>query len=261
MGLGDNLLATGMARGAKARGKRIAFGDGKRIQWDKHSAEVFRNNPNIAPPGAERDWDVEWLPFYKGNRIYNRQDSANARWIWNYEFRAEPGEFFFDRNEVRNGRRYGKGFVLIEPDVPSWKSVAPNKDWGREKYQDLADRLRKDGFRLAQFRHDKSGPPLTGVEHFKTLGYRDGAAILSHAALFIGPEGGLHHAAAAVGKPGVVIFGGFIPPEVTGYETHTNLTGGATACGRYMPCQHCIETMRRISVEEVYDVAMRFLGG
>jgi hypothetical protein len=31
MGYGDELMATGMARGAAARGKRVAFGDGQRI--------------------------------------------------------------------------------------------------------------------------------------------------------------------------------------------------------------------------------------
>lgn len=248
-----------MARGAKARGKRIAFGDRKTILWDKHSKEVFQGNPNVAPPGAERDQDVEWVGFFKGSRIYNAQDASKQRWVWNYDFKAKPGELFFNSAEIRNGRRYGKGFVIIEPDVPTWKTVAPNKDWGRENYQALADRLRKAGYRLGAFRHPKSGPPLKGVEHLATLGFRDAAAILGHAALYIGPEGGLHHAAAAVNRKAVVIFGGFIPPSVTGYETHTNLTGGAEACGNYMPCDHCKAAMQAISVEEVHAAASRLL--
>jgi hypothetical protein len=44
-------------------------------------------------------------------------------------------------------------------------------------------------------------------------------------------EGGMHHAAAAVGVPAVVLFGGFIPPEIMGYKGQISLTGGATACG------------------------------
>ena len=249
-----------MARGAKARGKRIAFGDGRQILWDKNSAEVFRGNPNIAAPGSERDADIEWIRFHKGHRIYNRQGSGQ-RWIWNPDFRATPGELFFDAQEQRNGQRYGKGFILIEPDVPTWKTVAPNKDWGRVKYQALADRLRGEGHKLAQFRHPKSGPPLNGVAQFRTLGFRDATAILGHAKLFIGPEGGLHHAAAAMGKRGVVIFGGFIPPSVTGYDMHVNLTGGAEACGRYVPCEHCRAAMEMISVDEVHEAATGLLGG
>ena len=239
----------------------MAFGDGARIIWDKNSEAVFKGNPNIARPGSERDQNIEWNSFRKGNRGYNTQHLTKPRWIWNYDFKATPGELFFDNAERRNGARYGEGFVIIEPEVPRWKTVAPNKDWGRKKYQALADRLRKDGLRLAQFRYDKGGPVLDGVEHFRTLSFRDAAAILSNSALFVGPEGGLHHAAAAVGKPAVVIFGGFIPPSVTGYETHINLTGGAEACGMYQPCAHCKAAMDAISVEEAHDAAMRMLGG
>ena len=41
--------------------------------------------------------------------------------------------------------------------------------------------------------------------------------------LFLGHEGGFAHAAAALSKPAVVIYGGWIPPEVTGYEFHENI--------------------------------------
>lgn len=257
MGLGDQLMASGMARGAAARGKKIAFGDGRRIIWDQHSAEVFKSNPNIAKPGSERDANAEWVPYYKGHRLYNKQ--GPGRWIWNMEFRPIPGEVFFDRQEVRNGKRYGEGFVLIEPDVPSWKAVAPNKDWGRGKYQALADRLRKEGLRLAQLRHPKSGPPLAGVEQFRSLNFRDALAILSHARVYVGPEGGMHHGAAAVTRPAVVLFGGFIPPQVTGYDSHTNLTGGAEACGSFNACPHCKAAMANISVEEVHAATLERL--
>jgi hypothetical protein len=67
--------------GRADRGKRIAFGDGYRIRWDKNSAAIFRKNKNIAIPGTERQSDIEWVHFYTGNRLYNKQ-GAN-RWIWN----------------------------------------------------------------------------------------------------------------------------------------------------------------------------------
>jgi hypothetical protein len=79
---------------------------------------------------------------------------------------------------------------------------------------------------------------------------------MSRAALYIGGEGGLHHGAAAVGVGGVVLFGGFIPPEVTGYATHANLTGGAEACGSLDPCRHCAAAMQAIGVDEVLEHAM-----
>jgi len=97
MGIGDQLIATGLARGAQDRGKRIAFGDGHRIRWDKNSPDIFRKNKNIAIPGSEGAKDLEWIPFYTGSRLYNKQ--GNNRWIWNMDFKATPGEIFLDRDE------------------------------------------------------------------------------------------------------------------------------------------------------------------
>lgn len=255
MGIGDNLMASGMARGAWARGKRIAFGNGHKIVWDQHSEMIFRGNPNIARPGMVNGRHVEWIRYHKGHRVYNRHDVSNDRWVWNYDFRAVPGEVYFDDREKKEGARYGSGFVLVEPEVVSWKSSAPNKDWGRSNYQKVVDALKSGGCRVCQFVHDKSEAPLEGVEPLRTRGFRDALAVLSHASMYIGPEGGLHHGAAAVGIPAVVIFGGFIPPQVTGYPGHKNLTGGAEACGSLKPCRHCQDAMQRITVEEVVESA------
>lgn len=260
MGYGDQLMATGLARGARARGVRIALGDGDRILWDRHSEEVFKRNPNLAQPGEERAKDLEWVGYYKGSRIYNRQDAAHARWIWNPDWSPKPGEIFFSGGELRHSERAGAGFVLIEPNVPWWKSVAANKDWGRKNYQAVADRLAADGRRVVQLMHAKTEVRLAGVEPLVSTSYRDALAMLKRAALFIGPEGGMHHGAAALGVPAVVLFGGFIPPQTTGYPEHANLTGGAEACGRYTPCDHCKAAMAAIGVDEVVVAASERLG-
>lgn len=250
MGAGDNLMATGMARGASARGRRIAFGNTRQIIWDQHSAMVFRNNPNIAPPGSERSPDLEWITFYKGKRLYNQQEGH--RWVWNYDFRAKPGEMFFSRDEIEFGDQFGKGFVLIEPNVPQQKSVAPNKQWPVMRYQEVAINLKRAGHDVRQF-HYRGGDRLLEVGGIVTPSFRHALAVLRNASLYVGPEGGLHHGAAAVGIPAVVLFGGFIPPQVTGYATHTNLTGGAQACGSLKTCRHCADAMAAISVDKVLD--------
>lgn len=256
MGHGDNLIATGMARGAAARGKRIAFGDGARIIWDQHSAQVFRNNPNVAPPGSERANDLEWVEFYKGHRVYNH--CINGQWIWNEEFSVVPGEMFFSQDELEFAEIHGRGFVLIEPNVPQFKSVAPNKQWPIDRYRRLAERLVKSGLDVRQFKY-QGGAMLPGVQGIKTPSFRHALAVLRKAALYVGPEGGLHHGAAAVGIPAVVLFGGFIPPSVTGYSTHTNLTGGAAACGSLKRCRHCAVAMAAISVDEVETACRGYL--
>ncbi len=249
-------MATGMARGAWKRGKRIAFGDGVKLKWDHHSPDIFRNNPNIAPPGQEKLPNVEWIGFYRGNRLYNRQGPKG--WEWNYDFRAVPGEMFFTAEEKKFAERFGDGFIVIEPNVPIFKSVAPNKQWPADRYEDVSARLVEQGHRVIQFGYGGRNK-LRNASHLATPTFRHGLAVLARAALYIGAEGGMHHGAAAVGIPAVVLFGGFIPPQVTGYDTHTNLTGGAEACGSTSPCLHCKAAMAAIGVDEVQAAADRYL--
>ena len=64
------------------------------------------------------------------------------------------------------------------------------------------------------------------ARQIKTKGFRHALAVPQNASLYIGPEGGLHHGVASVGVAAVVLFGDFIPPAVTGYSHHANLTGG-----------------------------------
>jgi hypothetical protein len=253
-------MATGFARGAAARGKRVQFGDGKKAMWDQHSAAIFSGNPNIAPKEARflDDPRIEWVHFYRGNRQYNQIAKDNSHWIWNYEFRPIPGELFFSKDEVKFGEKIGKGFVLIEPNLPSWKKSSANKDWGLPRYMAINERCRLAGLNTVQLVYG-AGRRLPGSKPVHTPNFRLGLAALKQAALYIGPEGGLHHAAAALGIPAVVLFGGFVPPLVTGYNTHTNLTGGAEACGSLNPCAHCKAAMAKIEVDEVWTAALSCL--
>lgn len=255
MGIGDNIMATGLARGAKERGRRVALGDGTRIIWDGNSEIVFRGNPNLARPGEERSPDIDWVSFYKGNRLYNRQDAKNKRWIWE-PFRPKPGEFFLSRAERDIAEATEPGFILVEPNVPWQKGCAPNKDWGFEKYQEVVNQLSTE-YSVCQFApRSPKDRVLAGAYVFPAGDFRTAVARLSRAALYIGTEGGLHHAAAAVNIDAVVIFGGFVAPFATGYEYHENLTGGADACGNYeLACPHCRQALDAISVDEVVEAA------
>lgn len=261
MGLGDQLLATGMARGAKKRGKRIAFGDGERIRWDHHSAQIFKGNPNIALPGQERQRDLEWIAFYKGHRIYNSQD-GDRRWIWHPEkFKAIPGEIFLTPDEISWAMQFGKDFVVIEPNVPEQKYCAPNKRWPLERFNQVAQEFTAAGYKVIQFGYPGARHRLQHATYVKTPTFRHALALMRNARLAILPEGGLHHGAAALDVKAVVLFGGFITPAVTGYDTHVNLTGGAEACGSLKECEHCRAAMDAISVADVLKAADGLLDG
>jgi hypothetical protein len=261
MGYGDEIMASYYAKGAYARGKRIAFGNGRHISWHGYAHQIFRNNPNVAPPGSERDVDIEWINHsYRGNRPYNRR--FGDQWLWLTGFGNRPGEIFFDDEELRWAEQFGKDFVIVEPNVPAFKSVAPNKQWRVERYAEVAHHLTKAGYEVLQF----LVPPPYGPGHkmqsatsIKAPTFRHALALMQRARFFIGPEGGLHHGAAAVGTPGTVIFGGFISPQITGYDIHINLFAGREACGSFYQCKHCREALDAISVQHVMHVTMEKL--
>lgn len=249
-------MGTGMARGAAARGKLIAFGDGHRIRWDGNSPSMFKNNPNIAPPGSERLPNIEWIKFYKGengSRIYNRQEGD--RWVWNYDFKAKPGEMFFSADEIAFAKQFGEGFILIEPNVPPEKKHAVNKQWPVDRYEAVASELVSAGYQVVQFSYPTAKHRLKNARMVNTPSLRHALAVLARARLAVLPEGGLHHGAAAVGTRAVVLFGGFIPPAVTGYDMHVNMTGGMEACGMLRPCEHCTAAMAAIRTDDVLKAA------
>jgi ADP-heptose:LPS heptosyltransferase len=257
MGYGDEIIGTGLARGAAARGKKIAFGDGSKISWGPWCVEMFKHNPNIAPPGSEGKSNIEWVNHCKGHRLYNKLE--NGKWVWNYDFKVQAGEFYFDDRELAFADTYPKGFVVIEPNVPWQKKVAPNKDWGEDNYKKVFAALKQFGYRVVQFNHKNARRILAGAQVINAPDFRSAISVLSKARLYIGPEGGMHHAAAAVDVPAVVLFGGFIPPGVMGYGNQICLTGGVKACGNIDPCPHCREAMSRIHVDEVVESSLRYL--
>lgn len=256
MGYGDEIMGAGLARVTRQHtGKRTAFGDGRTIKWHANAHMIFEGNPNVARPGEERARDIVWSPHYPGRRLYCEM-TAGRRWRFK-PGTQQIGEFYFSERELAEAAALPGDLVLIEPNT---KHQAPNKQWGHERYATTAGLLAKAGYRVAQFA--TGGVALPGVEQIRTSGFRVAAAVLQRARLYVGPEGGLHHAAAAVGTPAVVIFGGFISPAVTGYAQHVNIfTGDGLGCGTIAPCQHCRQAMARISSDMVAQAALGVLEG
>lgn len=247
VGFGDELIGSGLARGAHARGKRIAFGDGKRIIWSHHCHEIFRGNPNVAPPGSEKSADLEWIPHYGGHRLYG--SFSGGRWRWK-DFKCIPGQIYFEPQELQFSQPIGE--VIIEPRV---KRDKVNKLWPTERYQKVADELMRRGFSCSQLVPPKEKPLLRGVSVVNTETFRRAVAAMSRIRLFIGAEGGLHHGAAAMGAKAVVIFGGFIGPNTTGYDWHHNIAVGPP-CGSGVACVHCKKILQSISAEQVLEAAL-----
>lgn len=256
MGFGDEIMGSGMARELFAVNPvKVAFGDGRNIIWCPNSEVIYKNNPKIARPG-ELGGFHQWCSHYRGSRSYGHFTSG--RLVYNTKFRATRGEFFFTDEELEFASRQPSGCVIIEPRV---KNQAVNKQWRIDRFWTVASELLRQGHEVALFAYSTTNTPsYPDVHIIHTPTIRHAAAVMAKSRLFVGPEGGLHHAAAAVSLPAVVIFGGFIHPRTTGYEDHVNLFTGGEPCGSVGQCAHCRKALDDISVDDVLTAIKTKLG-
>jgi hypothetical protein len=252
MGAGDWLMASSYAAGLydELPSHPVAFGDGRRSYWH----EVFENNPAVATPSdVLMKRPVQWLAHHKGARPYiDYARTTPERWAFVPDGGRKPGTIVFSADEAR--RLTEPGYVVVEPHIKA--TASPNKHWGFARYQAVVDALPHVRF----VQPDYGRRLLDDVEAVSTPTFRTACRLIRDADAYLGPEGGLHHAAAAVGTPAVVIFGGFISPDVTGYAGHVNVAGDA-ACGSRVPCAHCHAAMAAIQPEAVAGYVDRIVKG
>jgi hypothetical protein len=250
MGWGDEIMASGRAREAQRADPRPV------VIADKHGQprwhEAWRGNPRIAAlKGRCIPKDCQVIIDGPGARPYVDTSSTT---LW--RFRAGQqlrGELYLDDAELAFARR-GE-YVLIEPNV---KAEARNKCWPLERWAAVVEGL-------PEVRWVQAGacdaPTLPHVERVCTDTFRQAAGLLSGARAALVPEGGLHHAAAALGVPAVVLYGGFITPEITGYPEQVAIVdcGPRTPCGARSPCPHCRASWDRITPAMVIEAVKGLL--
>lgn len=213
----------------------LVLGRAGRVMW---SPEVFTNNPRIIrrPEGS-----FQMLQNGPGMRPYIAA-KQERRWVWK-SWPIAPGEIYLSEDE-RSSAWPWTGCVVIEPHT---KVADGNKSWQWERWQAVVDAM-------PNVRFVQVGPfntrALDGVE-MATTSFRQAAAILSVSKAFVGTEGALHHAAAALGIPAVVLWSEFISPDITGYAQHRNLRHAGEPCGARVPCVGCKISMGLITVDEV----------
>jgi len=282
MGYGDKLMAIGDAwalHQADPQKRRVAIGNGHTI--DPTDIDLcWGLDDFLVPPEVDLSTeDCLWVHSTPGNRPYLdyaamrekarrmgytlQKTSKVVQKIGHYifvpDYRATPAPIKLKPAEEKIAEEYGrKPFVLIEPYIK--RAAPPSKQWPVGRFHSVARHLQRDLSVYQISAPDR--PPLPGVSQIRPDSFRSALAYMKAAKLYIGPEGGLHHAAAAMGTPAVVLFGGFISPKVTGYDMHVNLTGdsGGYACGtRFRVCPHCDRAMSSITPEDVVYQARKLL--
>lgn len=245
MGLGDEIMSTALAMDMyESNPIKVAVGNGRQLRY---SQQIFTHNPvMLTEQELSEGVEHQWLRNYPGHRHYidnvRTINASEKKYVWRKVGPLRNGVIVFNKKEQRTAM-HGR-FTFIDPHVKD----RPNKDWGSDKYQRLVKSL--PGVRFVQPSYGK--PILDGVEAFPCKTFRQGMRLMRDAESAVINEGGMHHAAAAVGTPAVVIYGGFISPDQTGYTMHTNLYVGGEPCGMISRCGHCRDALDSISV---FDVA------
>lgn len=247
MGMGDDLMASGEARELRRadfnrRRVKILRRKGQ-YRW----SEVWANNPNIARP--EEAGDFLELDENAGRR-YRASETRERRFWTDVGPLTHPqlrGDLYFTEAEHEFGERaHAEGAIVIEPNLKL--QATTNKDWGFDNFQEVVDRAPKlPWLQMGSY----AARRLNNVRFVETPSFRHAAAVLGHAAAAVLPEGGLHHAAAIVNTPAVVIFGGYVSPAQTGYVEHVNLFAADQPCGWRIPCLHCRAAMAAIAPAHV----------
>lgn len=250
MGYGDELMALGEAQALSDahEGARVAILD-KFLRPRAHP--LWRGCTEIATPDQVAAGTVRHAIINgSGARPYLRGHD-DQRFYFVDRYQPKPARLRFSEAELHSAAPVVGG-VLVEPNLKP--KASPNKAWPWQRWQDLVSAS-------PDIEWIQVGPSntrlLDGVRHVVTTDFRAACVVLSQCDAAVLPDGGLHHAAAAVGVSAVVIFGSFCSPAITGYEEQISLYKAhyvdGSPCGRRFPCHACQERMESISPEQVRE--------
>lgn len=271
MGLGDDIMATAVAKIEKEKypDRQIVIGDfEKKLGYE---SIIYKNNPYITD---QKDLDknkiVHFVNIHKNNRPYINLEKTNSKnYVWNENFKILVGQIFFSKTEIdiskkiienaklfwnKKNKKNFKGIIFIESSSTKFSEKAyfykqKNLDWGYDNWLKLVKELSQD-FLFIQSVH-KETVKLPNIFYCET-DFRAASSVINECDLYIGPHGGFAHAAAALGKKAVIYFGGWVSPNILGYDFHKNIfvdIDGSPCGAKGYECQHCIECKKLITID------------
>lgn len=253
-GLGDNLLLSCLAREIKRADP------GRCVLVETAWPDLFRHNPNV-----DAVFTRKVSPRYRKIRYRVGPDTRDH--LIDQMMRQLPVpaaawertvDLFLTGDDAVPG--LPPRFVAVNP-AGKRGHAANRKDWGAENFAALRARLA--GIPFVQI-GDAATPLLPGTEDHRGRPVRESAYIISRSTTGVFLEGGMMHLADAVRKPSVIVYGGMIRPEVSGYDRHENVST-APECGPCFTsytamtvCESMI-CMKQITVDRVARAVLRLM--
>jgi len=267
---GEDIMATGEAKlicEANPNAK-VAFGNPETLSQDDggktklYWSEMFENNPHIFQP----DENPEELiisanyptsrPFINYARTkYSQTDQQKKvpyKVAYDPDYVPTRGELFFSESEITTAQELIQGLDTPIIFLNPFADIA-NKHWLEDRWEDL---IKKTSYHFVQLTYDSQQPSLNDVAQIKANTFRQACAVLSVSAehgVLLSIDSHLHHAAAAVNLPSVVLWSHYSHPDNLGYDDHINIRWDATGkpCGLRDACIQCKKSMEMIKVDDV----------
>ncbi len=270
MGWGDYVMTSGIIRRLKNQSPNLQILVSEPFNNTRQFKDIFYKNPYIT---LENEIN-EKLPYIKIPRILaGTTDEKNNKIIWKKERVAEIGNLypketetnFADKtiNLIQNDwttkkRKKPKGIIFIS-DTPKKNIVLNNKiityehsvnrEWGKNKWIQFSKICSNDFILIKTSIKNENN--IEGTYNI-ICDYRTSFSIMRKCDFFVGNEGGLAHLWAITNKKGIVFFGHWISPLVTGYPFHINLTANNNNhCGSLKECQDCIKYFKNLETEYI----------
>lgn len=233
-GLGDALFVSTVAREIKKRRPQT------RVVVETHWQQIFHNNPDIAasfPAGSSPRpgsfpivYEQPWPPprHKHALELLCERLGLEAPEVRTY-FYPTPEE----RMKARSIRPSSSRPLLVVHPFSGF-FAARSKQWDFRHWKSFLELLPPEIETIRFGGVEDPATPTDRSNHREMVGLdiRIVAALLQSADAFVGQESGLAHLATALGVPSVVIFTGFVPPDVFGYPQNVNLAPELP----YAPC-------------------------
>ena len=153
---------------------------------------------------------------------------------------AEPRAFWLPPGKPE-GKLPAGDFVLASP-AAGW----PSKEWPRERWAELRTLLAARGIPLVL-----NGPPGSGLDHESSIAGLIDATRRARAV--VGVDSGPLHIAAALGKPGVAIFGPTDPARNGPYGGSMQVLRSPSAQTTYKRGNQTDPSMEAITAQQVFE--------
>jgi len=246
--LGDNILLTVLLPGLKRK-----YPD-HRIVVETPIPELFLNNPHV-------DWITGKHFKTTGKFIkpkYRVTGKTGAPFISQIQGYIGSGDYalpelYLAADEINRARaEFDFPCIAIAPSGKT-KFSGNRNIWGISNFQSVRDHYPDIKFVQIGL---PSEPLLERVIDARGRSLRETAAILKNSIFFLGHQGGFMHLNKAVGKSSVLIFGGYIRPDIVGYRDDINLYSEVDCSPCYTSEQKqadcpSMKCMKMIAVETV----------